>query len=329
MATRYDVIQQREIGGRNAPETLSQYEIEAADILSSLQGGAPVDAVRSRRPRYTPSDEAVAITQGHTLAHLRPPMLNTRRPALLPPLSPLLSLPSPVPPPSPVYDPPPSPVYDPPPMDDAPPMDEPPAATGQKRPKGSRSGYKYFVKKMRPVVKASLPPATSKFAQNQEIMKEVGRRWQALTDTQKEGWKRAVGHRQPPERPPRTSQKMKTDPLDKDNVTVSELRRRVKEGNEVYRGNKVKMRKVLKVSSKAALRRASSRLKKMFRGVPGHWNTDKPLSSLIQSFNKMQKGCALIDDAHPTFLLTNKDRERWQQTMEDRAESQLFTLPPN
>ncbi len=311
--------QKRDIGGAMSGG-------RAANILLSLQGGAPFDAVRSRRPQYTPSQEAVAITQGHTLAHLRPPILNTARPALLPPLSPLLSLP-----PSPAYDPPPSPFDEPPPspLYEPPPHEPPPQVAGEKRPKGSRSGYKYFVKKMRPVVKASMPPATSKFAQNQEIMKEVGRRWKALTDTQKEGWKRAVGHRQPPERLPRTSQKMKTDPLDKDNVTVSELRQRVKEGNEVYQRNKTKMRKVLKVSSKAALRRASSRLKKMFRGVPGHWNTDEPLSSLIQSFNKMQKGCALIDDNHPTFLLTNKDRKRWQQTMEDRAESQLFTLPPN
>ncbi len=321
-------------GGRNAPETqVTQQDIEAAQTLLSMQGGAPFQFTRRRG---APTAEAYAITQGPTLDHLRrrPPIFRTSRPRplsptlpVLPPVSPLLSL---DPPPSPfsetpLYDPPPSPfsetpLYDPPQV----------AAAGEKRPKGSRSGYKYFVKKMRPVVKGSIPEEADKFAYNQKIMKEVGRRWRALTEAQKEGWKRAVAHRQPPERLPRTSQKIKTDPWEKDNVTVAELRRRNKEESQVYRRNSAKIKKVLRgVSGKTALRRASGRLKKWFKGTTGHWQTSDPLGSLISSLNKMQKGCSLIRDQHPTFLLTNADRAKWRQAMEDRAESEEFTLPPN
>lgn len=272
-----------------------------------MKGGAPFQYTRRRG---APTAEAYAITQGPTLDHLRrrPPMIRTSRPRplsptlpVLPPVSPLFSLPD-----SPLDEPPASPL--PPDSPIEPPA--PPAAptvAGQKRPKGSRSGYLLFVKQTRPIVKEDLGRATP-----QEIIKEVGRRWQMLSAEEKAQYKTRADQRPAVPRQPKTSQKTKIDPFTGEEVTRYELKMR-KKADKYNRENRKKVMRVLKKAPKTYLRRASSKLKKMFRGKPGHWKTDNPLRSLADSLNMIQSNCNVLETFKVTNLLTHRDRAKFME----------------
>ena len=81
------------------------------------------------------------------------------------------------------------------------------------------------------------------------------------------------------------------------------------------KNNRAKIRKRLKNVSKTAAKGASSRVKKMFRGKPGHTKAKtvgEALDSLALTYNRMLFGCKMLNrNRDPAFLLKdNKPNHR-------------------
>jgi len=273
--------------------------IEAAQLLTGLQGGAPKTRGRpNTRSRGRPTAEARAITTGRKLDHLRrrrqtpssraPISAPASAPVFddLPDLFEMADLPdSPSPPASPNNPLPPAPV-----------------PAGEKRPRGSRSGYKAFVKEMRPIVKESIPAMQNKFAYNQQVMKEVGRRWRELSDEEKAAYNDRV--RVTPPKQARTGVAPKINPITGQQMTRAQLRQYRKSRKTAEKKDRDLIYKKLKNFNKTAVRRSVARLKKMFRGPPGHWKAKYPLKNLASTFNKINSACDLMAAQNsPSFLL--------------------------
>lgn len=111
---------------------------------------------------------------------------------------------------------------------------------------------------------------------------------------------------------PRTGTADKTDPYTGETVTRAEYRKRIKARQEQNKHAFKVIKRNLRGFSKTAVRKSVSRLKKMFKGVPGHWKSKKPLNNLARTYNKISTGCDLLEGQDTAkFLLPPQYRDQY------------------
>ena len=271
--------------------------IEAAQLLTGLQGGAPKTRGRpNTRSRGRPTAEAKAITTGRKLDHLR---RRRQTPSSRAPIS--------APAPATIFDDLPDLYPDleedpasPPPASPAPPGSPPPASPADAM---FQRGWNRFVKanlrKMKEPLRATIQ---DKDELHREAMKRVGAAWRAMPIDERLDYGMAPAQRQAKQA--RTGVAPKINPITGQQMTRAQLRQYRKSRKTAEKKDRDLIYKKLKNFNKTAVRRSVARLKKMFRGPPGHWKAKYPLKNLASTFNKINSACDLMAAQNsPSFLL--------------------------
>lgn len=289
---------------------------------AALTGGAPRTRGRpNTRSRGKPSAEAKAITSGRKLDHLRRrrPAASTSAPSLpiiapsppvfdgLPDLIDLPDLPD-SPPNSPLV-PPPSPTPDP---------DE--GYSVMKR------GWNRFVKANLRKMKDPLRGTVPEDELHREAMKRVGEAWRALPMSERLDY----GATEAPKQAKRaqTGVAPKINPYTGDDGTRADLRQYRRRRKKAEKKDRDLIYKKLRDFNKTTVRRSVGRLKKMFRGPPGHWKSKFPLKNLASTFNKVNRACdALAANQNPKFLLPPNVQHQYVTGDPDYDEDEEITFP--
>ena len=271
--------------------------IEAAQLLTGLQGGAPKTRGRpNTRSRGRPTAEAKAITTGRKLDHLR---RRRQAPSSRAPISAPVSAPAPpsTPASASTFDDLPD-LFDLPdePASPAPPDASPADAMFQR-------GWNRFVKanlrKMKEPLRATIQ---DKDELHREAMKRVGAAWRAMSMDERLDYGMAPAQRQAKQA--RTGVAPKINPITGQQMTRAQLRQYRKSRKAAEKKDRDLIYKKLRNFNKTAVRRSVARLKKMFRGPPGHWKAKYPLKNLASTFNKINSACDLMAAQNsPSFLL--------------------------
>jgi hypothetical protein len=164
-------------------------------------------------------------------------------------------------------------------------------------------GWNRFVKanlrKMKEPLRATIQ---DKDELHREAMKRVGAAWRAMPIDERLDYGMAPAQRQAKQA--RTGVAPKINPITGQQMTRAQLRQYRKSRKTAEKKDRDLIYKKLKNFNKTAVRRSVARLKKMFRGPPGHWKAKYPLKNLASTFNKINSACDLMAAQNsPSFLL--------------------------
>lgn len=291
--------------------------------------------VKTRRtPRNRVSAEAQAITSGPTLEHLRRRRRRRPTPSPFEGLDDLFELESNpfsdeggpssgvgVPmnffdasPPSPVA--PPSPAAPPSPLSSVAPVD---ASVMQR-------GWKRFVKanlrKMKDPLRATIQ---DKDELHRAAMQKVGEAWRNLSmEDRLEIGTMPVGQKEKQKKSAASA--LKLNPFTGEQMTRSELRDYMKDRKKANKQDRDEIYKRLKNFNKTTVRRSVARLKKMFRGPPGHWKAAYPLKSLAATYSKVSNACDRLANKGPGFLLPPDKQHQYVPADPDYDEDEEIQL---
>lgn len=160
--------------------------------------------------------------------------------------------------------------------------------------------------------------------EHREAMKRVGAAWRSLSIDERLDYGAPPPRRQP--KGTRTGTALKTNPFTGQQVTRAELRAHLKRRKKAEKQDRDEIYKKLKDFNKTTIRRSVGRLKKMFRGPPGHWKSQFPLKNLAATFNKVSRGCDMLANQSAKFLLPPNVQHQYVATDPDYDEDEEIAL---
>jgi hypothetical protein len=187
-------------------------------------------------------------------------------------------------------------------------------------------GWKRFVKANLRSMKDPLRATTQdKDDLHRAAMKKVGEAWRNLsiedrleigTMPVEEKEKQKKSH----------APALKLNPFTGEQMTRSDLREYMKERKKADKKDRDEIYKRLKKFNKTTVRRSVARLKKMFRGPPGHWKMAYPLKNLAATFSRVSNACDRLASKGPGFLLPPDKQHQYVPANPDYDEDEEIQL---